>query len=594
MENYELEAVSPTEIFIKSADNKILERLSLAKEPPHASLLVQEARKDVLQTLDLKELFDKLGICVPLLNITYDAVNGTGYEIKDGKLTGGSLSAAITKLKNKFSNAVDDSLVVMTGFKTGTQTAVNGFLQAYDYLTDPDYVEEPVNGVAMAGKKFQSIKNTAVEMHKEAEVLASGFKEIETTAQEVTTVIMSERDLDNAKKEELMRTVNSMKAQSEAFSKVTADLEEEIKKYDEDYNNVSRQAEKASKQGFGLQLASAVIGGATTLFNSVAGAFSAKAMVGGVINNAMSKTDPAQQQQGQGPAAQPSSPSAQPKSEDLEKSNKIIAEGEKRITEIDARLNELKPLIESETAEEKKRALLDEQDSLAKEKKTKTEEMESARKQAAIYEGIASGAQQIAGQLDQMSQKAGDATTLLYGRLDKIAEQRAEISKTRRETTMKLAEITSKLANATTEQRDLEVVLNALVMAISCMRIVSQYLSDIALFWKNVERFCDRLIAGIESIEEDSASRLESKNYTKFFVKEGFVTMYLVNIANWVALHLISVEYLDAFNKTRKEYQQIEITNRESDPKVHWKRAQENALLLQQQFDIELGGETVK
>lgn len=584
MTSYELKVKSPTEIILDSEDGKIYEEFSLAKEPKSTSVLVQEARKGVLQTINLEELFKNLGVCAPLLNITYDAVNGTGYDIKDGKLQGTSLSAAITTLKDKFSKTVDTSLIVMTGFKTGTETAINGFLKAYEYLTDSDYVDEPNNGITMAQSKFKEIKNKAVNMHKDAASLAETFEEIETTAQNVTTIIMEKRDLDTAKETELRQTMSSLNAQVKAFEDVKADLDEEVKNCDEQYNKISKQIETNSKREFGLQLASTIISGATSLFNTVAGAFSTKAVVGGVINNAMAKgNNPEQQQQGSGNGTStPAAGEKQPKNENLEQCNKTVAECTKRIAEIDARLDELKTLIEK--ADENERGkLLEEQNKLIKEKDNKNTELKAAESQAVIYQ------QQVSVQPSQIQpQQAEDKTGALYDVLDKITEQKAAVAKARRETMMKLAEMTSKVANATTEKRDLEVVLNALIMAISCMRIVKVYLSDIALFWKNVEKFCDRLIEGVESIQKDAASHQESKNYVKFFKKETFITTYLINIANWVALHVISAEYLDAFNKTRKEYQQIELNNKEGDPKIHWKRAQENAILLQKQFNIEL------
>ncbi|MDR2883488.1 MAG: hypothetical protein LBV09_00085, partial [Deferribacteraceae bacterium] len=326
MATYELLITSPTEIALNSTDGSVKEKLTLAKRPLDSSVLVQEARLDVLQTINLEELFKNLGVCAPLLNITYDAVNGTGYEIKDGKLSGGSLTTTVTELKDRFSKTIDRSITVMTGFKAGTESAVTGFLQAYDYLTDPDYVEEKINGVSMACKKFESIRGIAVDMHKDAVGLANTFAEIETTAQNVTKVIMTQRDMDNAKKEELTRTLNSLTTQIDAFSKVKESLDEEVAKYDKEYSKISNIIEKNSKQAFGLQLASAITSGACSLFSTVAGAFSTKAVVGSVINGAMNKDDKSPQQQQQGGATGGSVSSDPATKEELEKSNKTIAD----------------------------------------------------------------------------------------------------------------------------------------------------------------------------------------------------------------------------------------------------------------------------
>jgi hypothetical protein len=149
--------------------------------------------------------------------------------------------------------------------------------------------------------------------------------------------------------------------------------------------------------------------------------------------------------------------------------------------------------------------------------------------------------------------------------------------------------MTSQIANATTETRDLTMVFNAIVMAVGCMRIVKVYLSDIELFWKNVAKFCGRLIEGVMNIRDDVKNIEGVEDYTEFFTDSDFVILYLLNLANWVALNTVSIEYLEAFNRTRDNYRQEEIGNDENpDPRVHWQRAKAVAQNLQEQFNIEL------
>jgi hypothetical protein len=149
--------------------------------------------------------------------------------------------------------------------------------------------------------------------------------------------------------------------------------------------------------------------------------------------------------------------------------------------------------------------------------------------------------------------------------------------------------MTSQIANATTESRDLDMVYNALVMAIGCMRIVKVYLSDIELFWKNVAKFCERLIEGVTDIRDNVKALEGVDDYIVFFTDKDFVMLYLINLANWVALNTVSIEYLEAFNKTRETYNKEELNAEENpDPKVHWQRAKAVAQNLQEQFNVEL------
>ncbi|MDR2869059.1 MAG: hypothetical protein LBV04_01265, partial [Deferribacteraceae bacterium] len=204
---------------------------------------------------------------------------------------------------------------------------------------------------------------------------------------------------------------------------------------------------------------------------------------------------------------------------------------------------------------------------------------------AEIYsKAITDAGAQISSKLDNMAAQAADKEALLYENLNKIADQREKAAIARRETMTTLANMTGDLANSATVVRDLKLVLQSLALATGAMRIVKVYLSDIALFWKNVEKFCDRLLEGVVKIEVEVKLNEDIEDYIPFFEDSFFVEGYITNVANWVALNMISVEYLNAFNNTRNEYKQLELSSGEGEPQMHWKRAQDNAKLLQEQI----------
>ena len=116
---------------------------------------------------------------------------------------------------------------------------------------------------------------------------------------------------------------------------------------------------------------------------------------------------------------------------------------------------------------------------------------------------IRNGKDPSAQKLEQQSQNYEDKNDKLYNQLEKIAQYKAEAEKARREVERELAEIVTNIANSTTVVNDLSVVCESLVMAIISMRFVKVYLSEIALFWKNVEQFCEKLTKEVQSLKEN-------------------------------------------------------------------------------------------
>lgn len=101
--------------------------------------------------------------CVPLLNISYDALAGVGYTVDDTAngitISGISLSKSIETLRDEFSNTLDKSVVVMNKFEQGTGSAIEKFQQSYSFLTNPLYKSA---GVELASKKLSEIKKLPV------------------------------------------------------------------------------------------------------------------------------------------------------------------------------------------------------------------------------------------------------------------------------------------------------------------------------------------------------------------------------------------------------------------------------------------------
>ena len=559
-QTYELVVHSSEQIIRKIGD--VEEHYSLRVMPSAELSLVQESKKSILQTIQLDELFDNLENCVVLLDITYNAVNGTG------------LSSKVTAIKDSLSKTIDKSLVKMQGFKVKTQDSVNGFIESYDYLTNPLYKPAPgktskTTGVQLAVKCLQNIKENAVRMNAEAVELAGKFDEIESDAQKITKEIMDERDLDVKKKNEMENKLQVLKGRADALREVKEALDGEVSEYSEQYSKLSRQIEQNEKRAYTLSLVSAIFGGLSSVFG------------GGEVKN----TAPESRTYSGGGNGKTSQTEQK-----YQESQKKVKDLEDKLKEVTEKLSEIKEKIAEEKDGGKKDELSEKQDQLTKEKKEIEGELEKARGEKEVFKnaanGISAGLSQTSDELRKMADKMDDKNVTQYDRLDRIAEQKRRLQKERRETIAQLADMTTEIQNATTESRDLELCISALITAVGCMRIVKVYLSDIALFWNNVAQFCNGLVDKISGLNEKVALFEDVEDYCEIFRTESFINAFLLNIVSWVALHSISEEYMNAFYQTRQKYQELEKVP-EEDPKAHWLRAKESAKAL----NLKLKGE---
>lgn len=141
----------------------------------------------------MDELFKNLNRCVPLLNISYDALAGVGYTVDDSNkgitISGMSLSKSIESLRDEFGNTLDKSVIVMNNFEQGTEAAIGKFQQAYSFLTNSAYGS---NGITAASKKLEEIKTTAAKMHDSANELSNEFNKLEDQAQRITQNVINE------------------------------------------------------------------------------------------------------------------------------------------------------------------------------------------------------------------------------------------------------------------------------------------------------------------------------------------------------------------------------------------------------------------
>ena len=528
------------------------EEHSLLKKPSTDSLLVLAQRKEILQTIQLDELFKNLDNCVELLDITYNAVNGIG------------LSSTVTQLKDQFSRTMDTSLVVMSGFKSGTDISIGDFIEAYTYLINPMYVKTKINGVALAIKTLLKIQVRATSMVEQANTLANSFDSIEKVAMDITRRIMDERDLDVRKKEEAQKKLKEIQDKVEVLKTVKDDLQDQISDYGKQYSELSNQIKDKEAGARNIAIISAVFGGIASLFGK-----SPKA-------NAESE-----------PTVSSGGPSKKQTFLNLEGVQKEIDEYQKRLEELTSRIKTIAGELKKEDiTEDQKNILRKENDELSSEKAEIDSELNSAKTKKSAYckvLGIADSMIYTSEQLAKLAKEQESHATTSYGLLDNIFKQKAEAQKEQREVLKELATMTSEIANTSATTRDLDIVINSLITAVSSMKIVKVYLADIAIFWKNVAKFCEGLVEKVKDLNDNIKDFGDEENYIEIFKDSNFIEAYLMNMVNWAALYKVSSEYLDAFYMTREKYKEYELVP-ETDSKSHWERARNSAVRLNEKL----------
>jgi DNA repair exonuclease SbcCD ATPase subunit len=549
---------------------------SLAAAPAEGSTLVQSARKEVLQTISLDQMFKNLDTSVTLLDIAYNAVNGME----------GGLSPKVAKLQSDFLNTLSDSLVITQGFEAGAKATVVDLIAAYKYLTLPKYAALPKNnnGISLALKVFGGIQKKAALMEKDAGELAERFKKLKEQTVGANQLIIGQKDLDYKKRDEKLAEMSKIESQVDGLRQVKEELDTEIADYADEYSKLSKRAEQQEKDASKLALVSAIMSGVAGIVGALAPIAGGKGKdsAGGEAATLAAPTAPS----GEGGAE--SSDGIQSKYDESEKKAKELKD---EISESDKKIAEIKEKLESAEDDEAKKTLTDELDAEVKKREKTQGDLDSAKSQSEVYKqalgGLAEGLNVTSGKFDAMAKKADDKAESLYNRLEKIAAQKAAVSKERRETIQQLASLTKSIEFATTEKADLDVAINALITAVGCMRLVEVYLSDIALFWRNVKEFCKRIVEQIEGINSYAVNFADVENYIEFFIDDDFAAIYLLNIASWVALHSICVEYVAAFNSAYTQHKAA-IGQAETDRKEHWKHARELARSMSAEFDRQL------
>lgn len=181
------------------------EEYTLVKKPDNKGYFVKDQENAVLQSVPLDTITDNFEICVELMSILRDSLNGIGRSSK------------ITRLKDNFEKTADTTLVVMSGIKSSSALTVMDYIQAYKYSTSPSYVNAKTSGIDLANKIFEKNKTRSLSMVTQIESLISSYEANEKIANDLFNAILNEymddkeKDEAEAKMEDIVKKIDSLK-----------------------------------------------------------------------------------------------------------------------------------------------------------------------------------------------------------------------------------------------------------------------------------------------------------------------------------------------------------------------------------------------
>lgn len=492
--------------------------------------IVVREKKDILKQMDLKTVINNLDNAVDLLDVSYHAVYGFAVQAK------------IFRLQKNLMDLNDKGIIVVGEFRDKSQTVQAELKAVFQWLV------KGMESVAIG--KLERFAVYAAGMSQQAQELADDYQKMADSTSAILEETMEESSKQYAKMDELRNMMNEFQAKIDAANKVQEETKRRLNSLNEEYAKLSDAEERAEKQ----QNKMAVIG---AVFSFVGDVMSG---IGSVIPEMSgSNKQSSAAGTGTGTAGTGGEQSDDETKAKLEEEQKKKAENDQametlknEIAELEKSLKKLTEETDSSEDQDKRAA---KQKEYQEQIRSKQEELKNLEKKSKTFETAIAGIQNIissAGQrIDQMAEDARSISEQRSQRLNDINKERMRLEDSNTEQLALLAENTKKLAGIVIDQNSTEAAVQALIIAVSCLKKVVVAVKDIELFWNSMEACCRSLADSslkdtIKDLQQiDKAERIEA------YYSDMIMYPLLCYIAKWAAIGSISREYIAAAEKTR-------------------------------------------
>lgn len=569
------------------------EEYSLATRPKDTSMAVVEEKKQILHEIDLPSIVTNLQNSAHLLDIAYNAVNGTPMHSK------------VYRLQDQLLRLNNESIITIQKFGYKSDAVIRDMLSAFEWLT--------ACAEDMAIDQLKACATHARDMRIEAENMHKNFQ---TMAEDTSTVVQEtiEQQARNYEKKEAVRQqLAEFQAKQDALSAVQRDLKTRISETKEMYSDLNSKLEQAEKKQETLQIVSLVCGSLSAVAAPlIAMAASNPGGMGGAApTNAQTVQTGPQSGSQQKPAGQTPSELTRKESEITtaqQKLNELSGRIDAKKKEMEALEQEKTQKTPSSTATEEEKAAAQKSIADVEAKLTaaraeletltheKTEQHESLQRQKAALEVL----QQSAASLDKIAestQKAADSAQTgidaSRARVREVFANLMELQKTNTENLAQLAEFTTLIKNTVITKDSLETAIQSLMVAITCLKNVVVILQDIALFWAAMEACCASLGDARLTDMLTKLQQYDEERRRKLYYSNAIAGSLFTGIVRWVALHSICADYVEAAQKTRAIMNDA-ISAPEMDAESHWKKASELAATVGKSLQLQVNASQEK
>lgn len=487
--------------------------------------IVVREKKDILKQMDLKTVINNLDNAVDLLDVSYHAVYGFAVQAK------------IFRLQKNLMDLNDKGIIVVGEFRDKSQTVQAELKAVFQWLV------KGMESVAIG--KLERFAVYAAGMSQQAQELADDYQKMADSTSAILEETMEESSKQYAKMDELRNMMNEFQAKIDAANKVQEETKRRLNSLNEEYAKLSDAEERAEKQ----QNKMAVIG---AVFSFVGDVMSG---IGSVIPGSSGS---GKQSHAAGTGAGGGQSDDEMKAK-LDEQQKKKAENDQAMETLKNEIAELqknlKKLTEETDSNEDQGKRAAKQKEYREQIRSKQEELKKLENNSITFETAIAQFQNIissAGQrIDQMAEDARSISEQRSQRLNDINKERMRLEDSNTEQLALLAENTKKLAGIVIDQNSTEAAVQALIIAVSCLKKVVVAVKDIELFWNSMEACCRSLADSslkdtIKDLQQiDKAERIEA------YYSDMIMYPLLCYIAKWAAIGSISREYIAAAEKTR-------------------------------------------
>ena len=470
--------------------NNAEEMFDLHKNPDPTTVYVQEVKRKLMSSLELKVVIDNLYNTADLLYVAYNALEGTAAkEILSGlQVDLGALCGA--------------SQIAMVEINTNTGNMLKILPTVYNFLTK-GRTREALK-ILSAGSKY------ANGMAVAADRLAV---KVEAMIDKATAALLKSEALyaeDVRLKEEMAQKIKQMQIDKEVLEQKTADMQGLIDQIQEQCMEAKVKEEKADKRAFTMGIISTVTG----VFNLGIG--EAVSSLGKQITTPQNTE---------------------------EEENKRLKEKE----EYEKKEKELKDQIKKNQEKQAQEDITEDEKTELKNKETELQEELKELTSSSSKAAWMNAAGKISGEISSTTK---NAQSQAQAAADKAADAALELQKKQFEMQKDQIELKGnlkKLAEQVKNQQSVAVSLDTAVkmlqLALQCLGNIVSALQATAIFWHGIESGCKSLAEDTLLVTVDSLQELEVELQTELYLEDSFMGQMLSYMSTWVALNIISSEY---------------------------------------------------